>query len=843
VKSDRSLPVLAVLPALCRALQQSGKAVLVAPPGSGKTTKVPLELMDQEWLEGGRILMLEPRRLATRASAARMASLLGEKVGESVGYSVRMDRCISRRTRIEVVTEGILTRRVQRDPELRGAGLIVFDEFHERSLQADLALALCLDVATGLRDDLRLLVMSATLDAGKVSSLMGEAPVIIGEGEIYPVATHYLTREPKTSIPQTVTSAVLRALSDQQGDILAFLPGIGEIRRVEEQLRERLEREVKVCPLYADLGKEAQDQVIQPDPKGARRVVLATSIAETSLTIEGISTVVDSGWSRVPRFNPNNGLTRLETIRLSRASADQRAGRAGRLGPGFCYRLWTERIHSGLRPHSSPEILEADLAPLVLELAQWGVIDATDLNWMNPPPKGSFCQARELLEALEALDPRGRITSAGERMLGMAVHPRLAHMLLQSERMGQISAAADLAALLSERDVIRRGPGCLNSVDIQERLELMVRWRKQGRRGIEAAGGEPSACARVARVSQQLTRSVASTTSASELEGVSSGRLLAAAYPDRIAKRRNGGQGRYLLASGRGVRLPEGDPLAGSEYLVIADLDAGKTEGRIHLAAAIDLEQIKQTQKLKIKVDTRIEWESSSRSVVVREEGRLGSLVLSTRPLVNPDPDQVRKAMLAGIRNMGLDALPWSRTAMEWRARMSTLRYWQPKAGWPDLTDEGLMESLEHWLGPWLDGIGREEHLKRLDLEAILKGQLDWRRLQQAEHLAPTHLQVPSGSRKRLEYQSGGPPVLKVKLQEMFGLGDTPRVCDGRVPVMLHLLSPAQRPVQVTQDLKGFWERTYQEVKRELKGRYPKHYWPDNPWQAIPTARVKPRGK
>ncbi len=843
MKFDRSLPVLAVLPALRRALQQSGKAVLVAPPGSGKTTQVPLKLMDQEWLGGGRILMLEPRRLATRASAARMAWLLGERVGESVGYSVRMDRRVSGSTRIEVVTEGILTRRVQRDPELRGVGLIIFDEFHERSLHGDLALALCLDVATGLRDDLRLLVMSATLDAGKVSSLMGGAPVITGEGEAYPVATRYLAREPQTSISQTVTSAVLRALSEQQGDILAFLPGVGEIRRVEEQLKERLAKEIKVCPLYADLGKEVQDQVIQPDPKGARRVVLATSIAETSLTIEGISTVVDSGWSRVPRFNPNSGLTRLETIRLSRASADQRTGRAGRLGPGFCYRLWTEGIHSGLRPHSSPEILEADLAPLVLELAQWGVTDATELHWMNPPPNGSFCQARELLQALEALDSKGRITAAGERMLGMAVHPRLAHMLLQSEQMGQIGAAADLAALLSERDVIRRGAGYLGSVDIQERLELMTRWRKQGRRVVEASGGEPSACARVARVSQQLARSVAATASGSDSQGGSSGRLLAAAYPDRIGKRRNGGQGRYLLASGRGVRLPEGDPLAGSEYLVIADLDAGKTEGRIYLAATIDLEQIRQVQRTGIKVDARIKWEPGSRSVVVREEERLGALVLSSRPLVNPDPDRVRKAMLVGIRNMGLDALPWSRTAMEWRARMSTLRYWQPEAGWPDLTDEGLMQSLAHWLGPWLDGVSREEHLKRLDLEVILKGQLDWGRLQQVERLTPTHIPVPSGSRKRLEYQPGGPPVLKVKLQEMFGLGDTPRVCDGKVPVMLHLLSPAQRPVQVTQDLKGFWERTYQEVKRELKGRYPKHYWPDDPWEAVPTARVKPRGK
>ncbi|WP_260292920.1 ATP-dependent helicase HrpB [Sedimenticola hydrogenitrophicus] len=835
------LPVTQLLPELCRTLAESGRALVAAPPGSGKTTLIPLELIRQPWLAGQKILMLEPRRLATRAAARRMAQLLGEPVGQQVGYQVRFEREISANTRIEVVTEGILTRRLQQDPELRGVGLIIFDEFHERSLHADLALALTLDVMNNLRDDLRLLVMSATLDTGAVAGLLGGAPVIVGEGRSHPVELRYLERPATADISESLARGVLRAVAETAGDILAFLPGSGEIRRAASLLKERLPPGVALFPLYGDLSRADQDAALTPLAAG-RRVVLATSIAETSLTIEGIGAVVDAGWSRRPRFDPNSGLSRLQTVRVSAASAEQRAGRAGRLGPGVCYRLWTVAEQARLIPHQPPELLEADLAPLVLELALWGVTSADGLAWLDGPPAGAYAQARELLQRLDALDAQGRITALGRRMVGLALHPRLAHLLLNAG--GQVDLALDLAALLNERDILRRRPGVTHSIDIEERLHRLAAWR-QGRRERAAEGGlDRSVAQQVERSVKQWRRLLGSDSERGRNDQqLSVGGLLSLAFPERIAQRRTGSDGRYLLASGRGVVLSEGDPLSGSEYLVVAALDAGRREGRAYLAAPITLDEIRAIQAPQIGSGRRVAWESASHSVVAREEERLGSLILSLRPLNRIDQDESARAMLTGIRQMGLGALPWNEALLQWRQRVMSLRSWLDDPVWPDLSDAALLDSLEEWLAPWLTGISRREHLKQLDLDAILHSQLSWEQQQQLEKLAPASLTMPSGGRRRLHYQAAEPPVLAVRLQELFGLRQTPAVCRGTVYVMLHLLSPAQRPIQITQDLAGFWDRTYAEVRKELKGRYPKHYWPDDPCSAVPTARVRPVNK
>ncbi len=837
----QDLPVKSVVPKLSAVLAASPSTVLSAPPGSGKTTLVPLALLEQPWLQGKKIVLLEPRRLAARASASRMAFLLGEKVGETVGYQVRFDRRISPNTRIEVVTEGILTRRLQQDPELEGVGLIIFDEFHERSLHADLALALSLDVQANLREDLRLLVMSATMDEQAVSRLLCDAPVVTATGRSYPVETNYLPVEPKGRIHDYVVAGVIHALNNQTGDLLVFLPGTGEIRATHELLAQHPAcHGLVLCPLYGDLSRENQDRAILPDPQGRRRVVLATSIAETSLTIEGVSTVIDSGWSRLPGFDPNSGLTRLVTQRVSRAAADQRAGRSGRLGPGVCYRLWSKSIQSRLQPFAPPEIMETDLAPLMLDLAQWGVAEPEKLSWLTPPPAGAVAQARELLQVLDAIDLNGRITLAGTDMAGMGLHPRLAHMFLISRRSGQQGLAADLAAILTERDLVRRSQGEIKYADLSHRLELLELYRTHGASRAREAGADANGCRRVVLASKQLLRRRGDRKKP-DASPISAAALLASAYPDRIAQCRGGDGTGYRLSSGRGARLPEGDRLTASDYLVVAQMDAGRREGRIFLAESLGLLEVEDTLSGHISHCSSIEWDRDTACVAASEEERLGSLVLGTKRLQNPEPELMRSAMLDGIWALGLKALPWSTKVREWRDRVCSLRHWQPEGDWPDLSDSALIQSLEQWLGPWLDGITSREQLRRLDLDSILRNGLEWRQQKLVDELAPTHIQVPSGSRVRLEYHPGEEPVLAVRLQEMFGLLDTPTVCAGKVQVMLHLLSPARRPVQVTRDLRGFWDRTYVEVKKELKGRYPKHYWPDDPMQAQPTSRVRPR--
>ncbi len=837
VTDPNPLPIEPVLPEIRAALRQTAALVLQAPPGAGKTTCVPLALLGEPWLAGRSILLLEPRRLAARAAAARMANLLGESVGQTVGYRIRFDSQVSRQTRIEVLTEGILTRRLQRDPTLDGVGLVIFDEFHERGLHADLALALCLDSQRGLREDLRLLAMSATLDGTAVARLLGDAPIITSEGRAHPVTRHYLPRDPDGLDFSAVVRAMLTALPRHAGDLLVFLPGGGEIRQV---LR-RLEAEpacagLALVPLYGDLPGDAQQRALQPDPAGRRKIVLATPIAETSLTIEGISIVVDAGWTRVPRFDPRSGLTRLETVRITTDAAEQRAGRAGRLGPGACYRLWSESTQNRLRPRRTPEMLEADLAPLALELAQWGVNDPLALAWLDPPPPGALAQARALLTDLGALDEQGRITPIGRDLAELPTHPRLAHLLRHGTALGHGALAADLAALLEERDLLR-GEHSFGS-DLMARLDALQAFRRDG---AQRGPADPAACVRVDQAGRRW-RQLLRIGPASEmpLAAETVGLLLALAYPDRVARRRDGSADRYLLANGRGARLVAGDPLLGRDWLVVAHLDAGAGEGRIWLAAPVAPADLETHLTARVRTVAEVHWDERQAAVVARRERRLGAVILDSTPLTNADPVTMRQAMVTGIHRLGLDSLPWSDELRDWRARVLALRHWFPEDGWPDVSDGWLANHLDDWLAPWLDGITRREHLQRLDLAAAFQALLDHRQRARLNELAPTHLPVPSGSRLRLRYAPGEPPVLAVKLQELFGLADTPRIADGRIAVTLHLLSPAQRPIQVTQDLRGFWERTYAEVKKELKGRYPKHPWPDDPWTATPTRRAQP---
>lgn len=836
-----TLAIESTLPAIVAALRVHPTVILQAPPGAGKTTRLPLALLAEPWLAGKTILMLEPRRLATRAAAAHMAHLLGEKLGHRIGYRMRFESRVSSHTRIEVVTEGLLTRRLQRDPNLGNVGLVIFDEFHERSLHADLALALCLESQEALRDDLRLLVMSATLDGLALEKLLHPAPTIISSGFAHPVTYRYLPGASERLDLNAVIRAIQMALAHEHGDILVFLPGRGEIRRTLERLAaEQTMTSLAVLPLYGDLSSAEQQQALQPDINGHRKIVLATSIAETSLTIEGIGVVIDAGWTRTPRFDPRSGLTRLETVRVSADAARQRAGRAGRLGPGVCYRLWSEAAHDRLRPHRVPEILEADLAPLALELAQWGVADVAALAWLDPPPPGALAQARELLRSLDALDDQGRITSTGQALADLSTHPRLACLLQRGTVLGQGALAADVAALLEERDLLR-GEHSFGA-DITVRLEALQAFRRDGPAGARRWGADTAACARIdqaARRWRRLLQQPEDTDATIDVTTV--GLLLALAYPDRVSQRREARSGRYLLGNGRGARLGNADPLLNCDWLVAAQLDAGSSDGRIWLAAPVNPADLVEHLAGRIQTLQTITWDERQAAVIARSERRFGALVLDSAALTPADPSVLRQTMLVGIRQLGLDALPWTAELRDWQARLLSLRHWFPEDNWPDLSDQWLITHLDEWLEPWLDGVTRRDHLATLDLHTTLQALLDPRSRVRLHELAPTHWQAPSGCRVRLRYVAGEPPVIAVKLQELFGLADTPRIAGGKIPVTLHLLSPAQRPIQVTQDLRSFWERTYTQVKKELKGRYPKHPWPDDPWNATPTRRTQPK--
>jgi len=823
------LPIDDVLSELRAALTAAPAAVLQAPPGAGKTTRVPLELLAEPWLGDRRILMLEPRRLATRAAARRMAATLGETVGRTIGYRMRMESVTSASTRIEVVTEGVLTRMLQTDPALEGYGIVIFDEFHERSLQADLGLALTLESRRHLRDDLRVLVMSATLDGEAVARLLDDAPIVTSHGRSHPVTLRYLGRRTDERLEDAVVSAIRRALAEEPGDALVFLPGAAEIRRVEDALlRGGLPAGVDVMPLHGTLSQDRQDAAIAPSIEGRRKVVLATSIAETSLTIEGIRTVIDSGVMRVPRFSPRSGMTRLETVRVTRAAAEQRRGRAGRLGPGVCYRLWSELEDAHLLAFGQPEILEADLAPLALELASWGVGDPLELRWLDPPPSAAFAQARELLGELGALDASGVVTAHGRRMAELPLHPRLAHMALRGIELGAADVACELAALLSERDIFRATPGGAD-VDVRLRLEAM--------RGGEHFSPEVDrgSLHRVRAIARQIADRLGGPRSLGDIEDA--GLLLAYAYPDRIGQLRDGARGRFLLRNGRGATIAAAHPLAASPLVVAADLDGAQRESRVYLAAPVALEDVELHFEEQIVVETIIQWEESGLRAVRRES--LGALTLREAPIASPDAELVARALLERIRGEGLELLPWTKGARALQERLLFVRHHETE--WPDASDEALLASLETWLLPSLHGMRRRSDLGRLDVHGLLMGLLTWEQRRQLDEWAPTHLDVPSGSRIPIDYATPEAPVLAVRLQEIFGMLETPRIMRGRVPVVVHLLSPAGRPVQVTRDLASFWRTGYFDVKKDLKGRYPKHYWPDDPLQAEPTRRVRPR--
>jgi ATP-dependent helicase HrpB len=831
-----TLPVSETLPALKAALAEKGAAVLEAPPGAGKTTLVPLALLDQPWLTGKRILMLEPRRLATRAAARRMAQMLGESAGETVGFRTRLETRVGPKTRIEVMTEGILPRLIEDDPGLDGVGLVIFDEFHERSLEADLGLALALDSRRHLRGDLRLLVMSATIEGDRVARLLGDAPVVASQGWSFPVAICHLARPAPERFEAGVTAAIIRALNEESGSALVFLPGGAEIRRVARLLEaEGLGADVSVAPLYGDLAPGAQDEALLPAAPGRRKVVLATSIAETSLTIEGIRIVIDGGLMRVPRYEPGSGMTRLATLRVSQASARQRSGRAGRLEPGIAYRLWPEAEEAQLRPFNAPEILEADLAPLALALAQWGAGDPAALAFLDPPPQAACAEAKALLARLGALDAQGKITAHGKAMAALGLHPRLAHMVLIGKEKGEGATAAAIAALLMERDILRAAPGARDA-DLRLRVETVG--VRNGARHLPAGVTlDRGAAERARQAARQIGQRLGIV--GGEIDARAAGRLLALAYPDRIAQKRPGARGQFLLANGKGAEMQPADALAGEDYLAVADLDGDRRVARIFLAAPLSRAAIDEDFANDTAAEEMVEWDARAAAVLARRRLRLDALTLEDKPLAAPNPARVTAAMIAGIRELGVKALPWSREAEGLRARIAFLRRIEGTA-WPDLSDAALTETLEEWLAPYLAGISRRAQLQGLDLAAALAARLTHAQRQALDRLAPAHASVPSGSRIAIDY-TGEAPALAVKLQEMFGARETPAIAGGRVKLVIHLLSPAGRPLQVTSDLAGFWRNSYPQVRSEMRGRYPRHPWPENPLEASPTKRTKKR--
>ncbi len=818
------LPITPTLPAIAERLAK-GHLVLGAPPGSGKTTLVPLALRDADWLQGRKILMLEPRRPAARMAAHRMVQLLGEAIGETVGYQIRFDRRIGRDTRIEVLTEGLLLRRLQADPELSEVGLVIFDEFHERSLHADLSLALCRDVADGLREDLRLLLMSASLD-GETLAQQLDADWLQAEGRAHPVTLHHLQRDPEARDRlQTVERLIRQALDRHAGDLLVFLPGKGEIGRLREALTDLESQKIRIQALHGEIPPGEQDAIIRGAGQG-RRIVLATDIAETSLTIEGIRVVIDSGLTRKPAFDPNSGLSCLETRFISRASALQRAGRAGRQAPGDCYRAWSEARHARLDETSPPEILEAELAPLVLELAGWGVRSADALQWITPPPAPHLDQARELLRQLDALDDHDRITATGRTLLRLPLHPRLARMLLSAAPAAR-RMACDLAALLGERDPLRSRRGEPTPCDLQPRLQALATWREQRKPG----DADPGALARIDQVSRQLERLLRAIEPGT-LD--TPGALLAAAYPERIALARSDGDAAYRLRNGRGARLPEHDGLRGERLLAIAALDAGQREARIWLAATLDETTLQRHFAHWLETDRELRWDAQREAVVARRCRRLGTLVLDEQPEPLGSDDDPQPLLLEQIRQRGLDLFEQTAALRRLQGRLALARRHLGE-DWPDAGDTTLLASLEDWLAPWLNGITGLRALRRLDPAEALRQWLGWDRIRQLDALLPEHLLTPAGSRRAIDYPQDGDPILRVPLQELYGERETPCIAGGRIPLTLHLLSPAGRPLQVTRDLGHFWANAYREVRKEMRGRYPKHHWPEDPLNATPA--------
>ena len=834
-----------VVPELRRVLADTLRVVLVAPPGAGKTTVVPLALSDCQWLQGRKIVILEPRRVATRAAARRMAALLGEAVGDTVGYRIRQDRRVGRNTRIEVVTEGVLTRRLQSDPMLTGIGLVIFDEFHERSIHADLGLALTIDVQRELRQDLRLLIMSATLDAGTIGELLETSRVITAEGKQFPVEKRYLDHLPDDPVAAAATTTVkLLNAPAAAGDVLVFLPGAAEIRRVQRLLnRAAVPDDTLVCPLYGRLPADEQDRAIQPAANGRRKVVLSTALAETSLTIEGVRTVVDSGLMRVARYDAGRDMTRLVTIPVTVDAARQRCGRAGRTAPGSCWRMWSRHHHQGLQPARRPEILEDDLCQLALELALWGVRDPSRLNWVDPPPVKVYQQAVDLLAQIGALDDTGHITPHGRRLVGLPLHPRLGHMILTAGGPEQQTLAVDLAVLLTEGDPLWHQRATVGA-DLTLRLDELRQWRQQATDKTGAAGRTTAAGRHLLAAARDLRRRLDIDDERGFTPSHYAGALVAKAYPQRIAQRRTGKIGEFLLAGGKGAVLSRNDPLSTSAYLAVAHLDGGERNARIFLAAAITPEQLHQQFAETVKVENEIRWIAQRDAVVARSRMCLGALVLNESPLEAVDSQVRCQAILEGIRRQGLDCLQWDRRLRNWQARVALVRTLdRSEPRWPDTSEAGLLAQLERWLAPELEKTRKPTRLSSRTLQRRLAALLDWRLTRRLDHWAPEKFTVPSGSAIDIDYCAEPSPVLAVRLQEMFGCRQTPTVAGGRLKLTLHLLSPAGRPVQITDDLPGFWQRTYPEVRRELKGRYPKHAWPEDPLAALPLKGVPRRRK
>jgi ATP-dependent helicase HrpB len=811
------LPIHEALPALKAALAERAAAVLVAPPGAGKTTVVPLALLGEPWVEGRRIVVLEPRRLAARAAAARMASTLKESVGETVGFRVRMQSKVSARTRVEVVTEGVFTRMILDDPGLDGVAAVLFDEFHERSLDADLGLAFARDAQGVLRPDLRLVAMSATLDGARIAALLDDAPVIRSEGRAFPVETRYLGHDPAARLEEQAARAVRKALAEETGGVLVFLPGQGEIRRTESLLAERLPPGVILAPLYGAMEARDQDRAIEPAPAGARKVVLATSIAETSLTIEGVRVVVDCGVARVPRYDPASGLTRLETVRVSQSSAEQRRGRAGRTQPGVCYRLWDEPETRALPPFARPEILEADLSGFALALALWGARDPGELTFLDAPPPGAFTEARALLRKLEAVDEAGGLTAHGKLLARLPLAPRLAHMVAVAAAHGQALRAATLAAVLSERGL---GGGDIHLGHRLERLE-----------------GDRSGKARDARALAARWASAAGREGRGE--PLSDAALLALAYPERVARAR-GKLGEFRLANGRGVYMEPHEALAREPWLAVGELGGGAARDRILLAAPLEVAELEALFAAQIEAEDRLETDAQGR-VRAKRVRRLGELVIEERTIERPDPELLAHALVDQVRREGLDALPWGDAARSFRARVAFMHSLEPDA-WPDLSDTALLADLDGWLAPVLGGCTSLSRVPPGVLDGALRTLVPWDQQRALDREAPARLTVPTGSSLEIDYAAEGGPRLEVRVQELFGLAQHPTLANGRVPITLALLSPARRPVQVTKDLPGFWRGSWRDVRIEMKGRYPRHPWPENPLEAAPTTRAKPRG-
>jgi len=827
--------------ALCAALARHRDAVLEAPTGTGKSTIVPLALLEENWLAGRKILMLEPRRVAARAVAARMASLRGETVGATIGYRMRLDTRVSRATRIEVVTEGVLARLLQDDPALEDFGCVIFDEFHERSLQSDLGLALCLDARRQLGASFRVILMSATIEAAHAVRLLKDAAQVTVPSRAFPVAIHYLGRgapllpgagadgaRDAQRLIDSVARAIRGALEESGGDILAFLPGARDIGRVEQTLlRESLPSGVRVLSLFGQMSGAAQDAVLEPGPAGTRKIVLATNLAETSLTIPGVTAVVDAGLVRRSRFDPGTGMSRLELERISRASSEQRCGRAGRVAPGVCYRLWSEGAHDSLAAVTRPEILDADLAPLALELARWGTTDSASLDWLDAPPLPALQQARSLLIRLGALEKHERLTARGQQMARLPVHPRLAAMLLaarDSDAGHSVNLAARLAALLSERDLLRAG----SDPDLRTRLELL--------RSPRPGSIDRAALDRVQRAAQSLeTMTGRRQEEPSDDEGA--GALLAHAFPDRIGQRREGSAGRYLLSNGRGAAFAQPSSLSRAPFIVAAALDDRDREARIDLAAALSLAALEREFSDRITTEESFGWDSNLAAVLWRRVRRFDSLILEEQTRAPAPGAQTTEAMLAGIRELGLDALPWDGESRTLQARMEFVRKLArgDLPAWPASDSAALAAALDQWLPDWLTGITRREHLGRLPLAEALRSRLTPIQLRALESLAPRELAMPSGSQVRVDYLDDNAPCVAVRMQEVFGLAATPRIGGGTAPVTLVLLSPARRPLQITRDLAGFWGSSYVAVRKEMRGRYPKHAWPENPLEAAPT--------